>query len=139
MGNAIWLFFALPKWYFSTILAPFSVGPLTGIPALGIVALAIGAVWGSIMRRRGLLIFLVLPAASQVLVIVAGFMRGQLAAEVHEPILLAFLLLQTGVAGYFVFRLSGARLPATALAIFTLSYALFSAFVATMAFNDSWL
>lgn len=39
MGNAIWLFFALPEWYFSTILQPFSAGPLTVIPALGIVSL----------------------------------------------------------------------------------------------------
>ncbi len=139
MGNAIWLTFALPEWYFSSILAPFSAGLLTAIPALGIVGLAIGAVWGLMKRRRGLLMFLLLPAASQVLVVVAGFMRGLLRDEASQPFLLAFLLLQIVVAGFFVFHLNGARLPAAALAVFTVSYALFAAFVAAMAFSDTWL
>lgn len=139
MGSAIWLFLALPGWYFSTILAPFSAEILTAVPAIGIVSLAIGAVWGLIKRRRGLLIFLLLPAAGQVLVVAAGFMRGSLREEVAQPILLAFLLLQIAVAGYLVFRLKGARLPAAALTVFTVSYAFFAAFVASMAFNDTWL
>ena len=139
MGNAVWLSFALPNWYFSALLAPFSAGILTAIPALGIVGLTIGAVWGLMKRRRGLLMFLLLSAASQVLVVVAGFMRGSLRDGADQPILLAFLLLQIVVAGFFVFRLKGARLPAAALAVFTVSYALFAAFVATMAFRDTWL
>ncbi len=83
--------------------------------------------------------FLLLPVASQVLVVVAGFMRGSLREEANQPILLAFLLLQIAVAAYFVFRLNGARLSAAALAVFTVSYALFAAFVAAMAFSDTWL
>lgn len=46
MGNAIWLFFALPDWYFSSILAPFSAGVLSTIPAAGIICLLVGGVWG---------------------------------------------------------------------------------------------
>lgn len=139
MSNAVWLFVAVPSWYFSTILAPFSAGPLSAIPAFGIICLACGAVWGLRQRRRGLLIFLLLPAASQGLVVVAGFMRGMLKGESSQPYLLAFLLLQIIVAGCFVFRFSGARFPATALAIFTVSCALFAAMVAGMAFRDTWL
>jgi len=74
MGNAVWLFFSLPMWYFSTITAPFASGVLTAVPALGIVSLVVGVVWGAIKRRLGLMIFLVLPVASQALMVVAGFM-----------------------------------------------------------------
>jgi hypothetical protein len=137
MGNAIWLFFALPDWYFSTILAPFSTGVLTVVPAVGIVALAVGAAWGVAKRRLGLSAFLVLPAASQALVVVAGFMRGTVGNA--EVIIWTFLLLQAVAAGYFVFRLKGARLPASALAVFALSYAFFASFVASMAFSDVWV
>lgn len=139
MGSAIWLFFALPEWYFSTILAPFGAGVLTAIPAVGIVALAFGVIWGAARRQLGLLIFLSLPVASQVLVAVSGFMRGGLGDHESEVVLWTFLLLQAAAAGYFVFRLKGARLPASALAIFALSYAFFASFVASMAFSDVWL
>ena len=139
MGNAVWLFFALPDWYFSTILAPFSAGVLTVVPAVGIVGLVVGTVWGAAKRRRALLIFLVLPAASQALVAVAGIMRGDLRNHESEVILWTFLVLQAVAAGYFVFRLNGARLPASALAVFALSYAFFASFVASMAFSDVWL
>lgn len=137
MGNAVWLFFALPVWYFSTITAPFGSGVLSAIPVLGIVSLVLGVVWGVIIRRLGLMIFLLLPAASQALMVVAGFMRGS--PTYSLPILSTFLLLQIAFAGYFVVRLKGARLPAAVLTIFTASYAFFAAFVATMAFSDTWL
>ncbi|HEX9881864.1 MAG TPA: hypothetical protein VGA65_05090, partial [Hyphomicrobium sp.] len=109
MGNAIWLFFALPEWYFSTILAPFRTGLLSAIPALGIVCLIFGVVCGTLKRRLDLSAFLVLPVASQALALVAGFMRGSLTHQVSEPILAIFTLLQIAVAGYFIFRLEGAR------------------------------
>ena len=117
MGNAIWLFFALPEWYFSTILDPFSAGSLSVIPAVGIVALAIGAAWGVAKRRLALSVFLVLPAASQVLVVVAGLMRGTVRDT--EVIFWAFLLLQAAAAGYLVFRLKGARLQRPLLRFLT--------------------
>lgn len=133
MGNAVWLFFALPVWYIATL----SAGVLAVVPAIGIVALAVGVARGVAERRLGLAIFLVLPAASHALVVVAGLMRG----KVHnsDVIIWTFLLLQAIAAGCFVFRLKGARIPASALTVFALSYAFFASFVAAMSFSDVWL
>jgi len=139
MGNAIWLFLALPQWYFSAIFRPFAEGLFTAIPSLGIVCLAIGIILGVIGRKPSLLIFLFLPAMSQALVAAAGLMRGTLRYEAYEPILWAFLLLQVTVAGYLVYRLKNARPAAAALGIFTISYAFFAWFVAAMAFGDTWV
>jgi hypothetical protein len=139
MGNAIWLFFALPTWYFSSILAPFSAGMLSMIPAAGIICLLVGGVWGAVKRRLGLLIFLLLPLSSQVLVAVAGLMRGEVDSETSGVVLSAFFWSQLAVAAYFVFRLKGARLPAVLLGLFSLSYAVSASFVASMAFGDVWL
>ena len=139
MGNAVWLFWAVPTWYFSTLLKPFSAGALSAVPAFGAVCLAIGAVWGIRRRKANLLIFLLLVAASQALVVVAGVMRGSLRGGAGQPILGTFLLLQVAIAGYLVWRLKGTRWAAAALAIFTSSYAAFAAFVAAMAFSDDWL
>jgi hypothetical protein len=139
VNNAVWLFLALPTEYFPTILAPFREGILTAIPALGVVCLAIGVVLGIARREAGLLMFAALPAASQILVSVAGFMRGSFRDSGSHPILLTFLLLQLVAAGYLVWRMKGARWPAAALAVFSLSYALFAAFIAVMAFNNDWL
>lgn len=139
MYNALWLFFAVPQWYVTTILAPFSAGPLTAIPALGVVCLIVGLVLGLMESRKGLLLFLLLPAASQGLVVVAGFMRGMLPNDGSHLYLSAFMVLQIAAAGYLVFRLRGARWAAFALSVFTVSYALFAAFVAGMSFTDVWL
>ena len=142
MGNAIWLFLAVPAWYCSTIVSPFSAGLLSAIPALGILSLTIGVVVGIAKRELGLLIFLLLPAASQILVVVAGFKRGAFQHDANQLalwIIGTFMLLQIVGAAYIVWRLKGARGPAAAIAIFTSSYALFAAFVAAMAFSDNWL
>ena len=143
MGNAVWLFWAVPVWYFSTLSMPFSAGPLSAIPASGAICLVIGAGWGVIKRKMNLLLFLLLIVATQVLVVVAGFLRGSLRGTTNQltlqTLLGAFLLLQIAFAGYLVWRLKGARWPAVALAIFTSSYAAFGAFVAAMAFSDDWL
>jgi hypothetical protein len=146
VGNAIWLFLAVPAWYCSIIVSSLSAGLLSAIPALGILSLAIGIVVGIAKRERGLLIFLLLPAASQILVVVAGFMRGAFQPDANQLdqlalwiILAIFMLLQIVGAAYIVWRLKGARGPAVAIAIFTSSYALFAAFVAAMAFSDTWL
>jgi hypothetical protein len=146
VSNAIWLFLAVPAWYCSIIISSLSAGLLSVIPALGILSLAIGIVVGIAKRERGLLIFLLLPAASQILVVVAGFMRGAFQPEANQLdqlalwiILATFMLLQIVGAAYIVWRLEGTRGPAAAIAIFTSSYALFAAFVGAMAFSDSWL
>lgn len=143
MGNAVWLFWAVPAWYFSTLLMPFGAGPLSAIPAAGAICLVIGAGWGVVKRKTNLLLFLLLVVASQILVVIAGFSRGSLRGTTNQLILQillgTFLLLQIAIAGYFVWRVKGARWPAVALAIFTSSYAAFGAFVAGMAFSDDWL
>jgi hypothetical protein len=142
VGNAIWLFLAVPVWYSSTVLSPFSGGLLSAIPALGILSLAIGVVVGIAKRQIRLLIFLLLPAASQILVVVAGFKRGAFQHDANQLalwIIGTFMLLQIAGAAYIVWRLKGARGPAAAIAIFTSSYAVFAAFVAAMAFSDDWL
>lgn len=141
MGTAVWLFLAVPVWYSSSITSPLSAGPLTAIPAVGILSLAVGVVWGMLKRETRLVFFLLLPAASQILVVVAGFMRGAFESDSSHLAFWTwtFMLLQIACAGYIVWRLKGARGPATALAVFTSSYALFAVFVATMAFADVWL
>ena len=139
MYNALWLFFALPQWYFQNLLAPFSGGLLSTIPTVGISSLAIGLFVGLIQRRPDLFLFLILVAVSQGLVALAGFMRGMLSYEASSSWLLVFLGLQVIAAGYLVIRLRGARWAAAALAVFAISYALFAAVIARMAFIDVWL
>jgi len=142
VGNALWLSWAVPFWYFITIASPFSAGPLSAIPALGVLSLAIGVIWGVVKREGSLLVFLIPFAASEIFAIVAGFWRG---AFIRDPAHLlawisgAFLLLQIAGSAYVVWKLKGARWPAAAVAIFNSSYALFAIFVAGMSFSDSWL
>jgi hypothetical protein len=142
MGNALWLFWAVPSWYFATIVSPFSTGVLSAIPSLGILSLAIGIVVGFARRETRLLVFLLLPATTQILVAVAGLSRGALQRDPNHLsgwILGTFMLLQIAGAVCMVWRLGGARWPAAAIAMFTSTYALFAAFVAAMAFSDDWL
>lgn len=94
---------------------------------------------GAVKRRLGLLIFLLLPLSSQVLVAVAGFMCGDVDNDTSEIVLSAFFWSHVAIAAYFVFRLKGARLPAVLLGLFSLSYAVFASFVASMSFSDVWL
>jgi hypothetical protein len=142
VNSALWLFLAVPAWYCSTIVSPFSAGPLSAIPALGVLSLVIGTVMGFAKRNMALLIFLAPTAASQLLVAVAGLLRGafrQDPSHLSLWILGLFMLLQLAGSAYIVWRLKGARWPAAAIAVFTSSYAFFAAFVASMAFSDDWL
>ena len=138
MGTAEWLFFAVPGWYF---LTPFAfIGPWWLSPAFGVACLAVGTVWGVSLRRLGLAGFLVLPASSQALLVVAGLMRGSMPDGTSLPMVLqTFLMLQLAGAVFLILRLKGARLPAIALAVFTMSYAHYAAFIAGMALTDLWL
>jgi hypothetical protein len=52
---------------------------------------------------------------------------------------LRFLGVQLMICGYLLYRLIGARLEASILSFFCMTYALFAAFIATMAFSDTWL
>jgi uncharacterized membrane protein HdeD (DUF308 family) len=142
MGNAIWLFWMVPVDYFWTIVSPFSTDLLTIVPVLGVLSLAIGVVVGIAKREKRLLLFLLLVAASQILLVAAGFARG---AFKHDPspgtpwIIWIFLLLQVAGAAYLVWRLKGARVPAAAMGVFTSSYGFIAAFVASMALADDWI
>jgi hypothetical protein len=107
MQGSVWLFLSLPKWYFSTIGAPFNAGPLSALPAVGTIGLIIGLAWGVIRRQRELAVFLILPAASQCLMIVAGLLMNRPAYA--SPALWVFPLLQAAFAGYLIYRLDGVR------------------------------
>jgi hypothetical protein len=109
---------------------------------LGILSLAIGVVTGIAKREKRLLLFLLLPAASQILLVVAGFARGAFRhnrSQLSLWIIWTFILLQIAGAAYLAWRLKGARVPAAATGVFTSSYAFIAAFVASMALNDDWL
>jgi len=142
MNNAIWLLTALPTWYSEGAAHPFSGGALTLVPAIGLLSLLIGIIMGAIARRRGLLWFLLPFAFSECLVCVAGVMRGRVPYSQSAPLEIAlyiFLAAQVAVCGYLIYRLKGARISATALAIFSVTYAVAGMFVAGMSFTDNWL
>jgi hypothetical protein len=139
MESAIWLLLAAPKWYFETLLDPLGAGIFSEIPALGASACVAGLILSALRRRKGLLLFLIPFAASETLVAVAGALRGRIAQSPAGWIALAFPLAQAVFSLWLLWRLRGARAPAAALVIFSLSYALFTAFVAGMAFADDWI
>ncbi|WP_375427496.1 hypothetical protein [uncultured Sphingomonas sp.] len=139
MGNALWLVLALPKWYFSTILAPLSAGPLTIVPAIGVICLVIGTALGILRKQKLLLAFIAPFLLSELFVAISGFYRGRLPGSAGNSILLIFLLLTLITSSYVLYRAKGARLTGTLLFVFSLTYALFAAFVAAMSFSDSWL
>ncbi|MEM6743546.1 MAG: hypothetical protein AAF676_07395 [Pseudomonadota bacterium] len=130
---------ATPLWFASALRNPLEVGPLTAIPAAGCVCLVLGVVWGLGTRERRLWAFAWLPLGAQALVVIAGLFRGQFAGDGVMPTLAVFLLLQAIAALRLIVQLAGARGPAALLTAFSLSYALFAAFVAGMAFSDSWV
>jgi hypothetical protein len=132
----------VPADYGSTIVSPFSAGALSAIPALSIVSLAIGVVVGITKRETRLLRFLLPVAASQIFLAVAGFEQGAFRHDANQLalwIIGTFVLLQIAGAAYIVWQLKGARGPAAAIAIFTSSYALYAAFIASMAFHGDWV
>jgi hypothetical protein len=142
MNNAIWLLTVLPNWYLEGATHPLSAGALTLIPAIGLLALAVGLILGAIKRRRELLWFLFPFALSEGLVAIAGIFRGSVpygASTGLSIFFLVYLAAQLVAFGYLIYHIKGARTAATALSIFSLSYALFATFVAGMSFTDSWL
>jgi len=139
MGNAIWLFWALPKWFFSTFMHPLDAGLLSTVPALGIISLFVGLTLGLIGREPRLLLFFIPFTLSQLLVSIAGALRGQLPGASSGNPLLLFMLLHVVLVAYLIYFLVGARGAAAALAVFSLTYALFAALVASMSFSDNWL
>jgi hypothetical protein len=138
MGDAIWLFLAVPRWYFSSVLNPFGAGILSLIPSLGILCLLLGVIFGFIQRQKKLLFFLFPLSASELLAVIAGFYRGKV-TDGGGIWMLLFIFAEILIAGFLIYRLKGARVLASLLAIFCVTYALFASFVARMSFSDSWL
>lgn len=94
MGNAIWLFTALPTWFLSAVLSPFSAGAISLVPAMGAICLAIGIVLAVQRRAKALWVFIIPAVISQVFVAIAGFFRGAFISSSAAPILITFLVVQ---------------------------------------------
>ena len=84
-----------------------------------------------------MLLFALPFLASECFVAFAGWQRGQVPDE--GWINLGFLAAQLTLVIVLIVYAKGARGPALALSVFSLSYALFAAFVASMSFTDNWL
>ena len=140
MGDAIGLALVLPRWYLGAVLTPLSAGLLTFVPAVGTLCLVAGVAIGGLRREVRLLPFTLPFALTEVLAAVAGALRGRFRDHPTGGIvLLAFLVVQLLLPIYLAYSQKGARLPATLLAIFSVTYAAHGAFVAAMSFDDSWL
>jgi hypothetical protein len=140
LGNATWLFTALPDWFFSSILSPSQAGPLSLIPSAGIVCLVVGLALTIPARGRSRLLAVLIPVLlTQAFVALAGFMRGQLATGPATTVIYAFFAVQLILAGILVYRAGGGRIAASFLALFSLSYAWFAGFIAGMSFTNQWL
>ena len=139
IGNALWLVSALPL-YLSPVANPLGGDILSLIPFIGSLALVGGAVVGIVQRRPSLLIFVVSPFISECYVAVAGALRGQLRGNAGFVPASIFAVVQAAFLIWLItYRLKGARLAASALALFCASYAFFAWFVGAMAFADEWL
>jgi hypothetical protein len=57
----------------------------------------------------------------------------------NNPTLYAFLIVQTALAVFLVYRIKSARLAAVCLGIFTSSYAFFACFLGAMILSHDWL
>ena len=129
MNNLLWLFVSTPKWF--VLNSDRFDGPLNALPALGMAALAVGLILAFVRREWRLTAFLIPFLASQVLLVIAALSRGRVAQDSADIILYAFLALQALLAGILIWRFRDSRLAASALAVFSLCYGLFTAFVAT--------
>jgi len=136
MGGFL-LTLALPRWYFPLLLSPWVAGIFSAFCAAGILCLIVGLVTGIWARDRRLFTFFVPAVLSQIFVGMAGVFGGEL--QNAGWLLLTFLggqlLLSLVLAGYA----RAAPVPALALTFFSLSYALFAAFIAGMGFTGDWL
>lgn len=139
MGDAIGLVLVLPRSYLAAALTPLSAGILTAVPAVGTLCLVAAAI--GVLRREARLLPFMLPfALTEVLAAVTGALRGQVRkSSAGGGVLLAFLATQLLTSIYLTYSRKGARLPAVLLATFSITYAAHGAFIAAMAFDDSWL
>lgn len=139
MNNALWLFFALPRWYFESFqISQDSI--LTAIPSSGIAALVLGAIisfWGR--RNLNLLWIMASIATSQAYVAIAGLFRGQMSAGSNDWPFFCMAFTQLVILAVLLWRSRGNRIAAAFLSWFGITYALVAAFIGRMAFIDAWL
>lgn len=131
------MFVGLPYSYFSVLGNPFAAGFLSIIPAFGAVCLFFGVIIGLVQKNMLLFAFVILPLLSQGLVTVSFSMIG----EGPESAFWIWLFLGSQLLAsiYLVYRLRSTIIAALLLAVFSLSYAYFAAFLSSMAFSDTWL
>lgn len=139
MNSAVWLFVLVPQWYFATLAHPFEAGLVSLIPVGGIVCLVVGVILGARNRQWALFRFAASVVISAAFVAAAGVLRDRLAEEIGLLATFVFFAFQLVLAVYLVYRAKDARPAAVALALFCLSYALFTGFVAALAFSNDWL
>lgn len=132
MENAISLLFFTPILFVQASFALFNGEWIAWIPALGIAGLILGTSIGIRRRRRSLLIFVVPLLMSQFLVILAGAFPGDIQVDLTLPVIIVFLAIQLGFAGYAIYRAVGARSAAVGLTVFTVSFALTAIVSASM-------
>lgn len=141
METATILLLTLPKTFFSALAAvnTSDVAIVGLVSWTGTVGLAVGTIEG-IRRRQSKLLWLSLsPLLSHVLIASAFLLQGQVHGRLVSWTSWTFLAFQIVLLSFLVFRFKGARVPAVSLSIFGMTYALFSAFISTMAFTDTWL
>ncbi|ESQ90604.1 hypothetical protein ABAC460_08945 [Asticcacaulis sp. AC460] len=143
MGNAVWLMLALPTWFFGQAwqgLSRLDAQLLLLVPAIGVIALVVGCLAAAVLRKVGALWFLVPVLACELFVGVAGLMRGKLSGP--QAIWIGFLVVQLMVSAYLAFRLKPLKAKiwvGVPLIAFCMSFALEAAFIAAMAFPDTWV
>lgn len=134
---------ALPVWYLSAAVAVVIGGlhgAVVGLPVvIATFCLAVGTARGVRHRQWPLLWFATSAILSHGLMFCAGLYRGQFEDGAPGGILLAFLVTQIGLLGFFIWWLKDMRRNAVLFSVFFLSYALAAAFFATMAFVDRWI
>jgi hypothetical protein len=139
MGNALWLMWGLPVWFFSTVAHPFSTGPLSLIPFLGVISLVAGVICGVIKRDERLLPFLLSVSLSEVYVAVAGLLRGRVQDFPATVAGYGFIAVQLATVLLIAIRTKNPKVASLLLGIFCFTYALAAAFLAAMSFTNSWL
>ena len=118
---------------------PLADGYVSLIPALGVGFLAAGILLSLFVWRRQLLLFLIPLALSVGLIAAAGYMRGEFRDQTFiEPGMLGFVCVQALLAVLFAYNAGRAWLPGTALAVFSVSHALFVTKIATMSLTNAW-
>ena len=137
MTDLFGLFTALPVGYFLFATQVANGDLLSLIPATGMIALIAGLLlilYQKAWRSSWLLTSIVL---SEILVIVAGLLRGRF--DNPGPWLALFVAIQLALLATLVFRLKSIRLTTVPLAYFAFTFALAAAGLADMSFTDSWI